>query len=332
LRDEIKISVIVVNWNGKYYLDECLRSLEDQTFKKFETILVDNGSRDGSVAFVQEAFPWVRVVSLPENSGFCHANNLGYAVSKGKYIALLNNDTRVTPNWLYYLKGKMEEKESIGICASRILIFDKPGFLDAAGDNYDFSGVGFRRGHGMLANSFAHFEEVFGACAAAALYRRSMLEEIGFFDDTFFAIGEDIDLSFRAKLAAYKCVYVPEAVVYHKVSGTIGLESDFQIYQARRNVEYVYFKNMPLGFIIPSFPFHLLYNLLTFIQAIKKKKVAVFLKAKRDFLNQFTNVWRKRRKIQKHRKISRRDLLLSFSWTYLVGRSCLEISQDPLKG
>lgn len=332
MRAEIKISVIVVNWNGRHYLEECLRSLEDQTFKRFETILVDNGSCDGSVAFVKEVFPWVSAVSLSENSGFCHANNLGYAASKGEYIALLNNDTRVDPNWLYYLTRKIEEKEAIGICTSRILIFDNPDFLDAAGDGYDFSGVGFRRGHGALANSFAHCEEVFGACAAAALYRRSMLEEIGFFDDAFFAIGEDIDISFRAKLTGYKCVYVPEAVVYHKVSGTIRAGSDFQIYQARRNVEYVYFKNMPLALIILSFPFHLLYNLLTFMHALKMGKLALFFKAKRDFLIRLKDVLRKRRNIQKHRKISLRDLFLSFSWTYLVRRSHYEISQNLLKG
>ena len=328
MKAEIQISVIIVNWNGRHYLEECLNALRKQTFKPFETILIDNGSHDGSVSWVRKTFPWVRVIDLPRNTGFCHANNLGYAASRGKYIALLNNDTRVDSNWLYYLTNKMEKDERIGICASRILLFEKPEFLDAAGDAYDFSGVGFRRGHGARANSFAHYEEVFGACAAAASYRKSMLDEIGFFDEDFFAIGEDIDLSFRAKLAGYKCVYVPEALVYHKVSGTIGVESTFQVYQSRRNVEYVYFKNMPLVLIFLTFPIHLLYNLLTFIQAIKQRRLSLFLKAKLDFLLHFKEVYENRRKIQKQRKISLKDLFSSFSRSYLWKRSQYEISQE----
>jgi GT2 family glycosyltransferase len=331
LKAEIQISVIIVNWNGRHYLEECLNALRKQTLKQFETILIDNGSHDGSVSWVRKTFPWVRVIDLPRNTGFCYANNLGYAASRGKYIALLNNDTRADSNWLYSLTNKMEKDERIGICASRILLFDKPEFLDAAGDGYDFSGVGFRRGHGAMASSFARCEQVFGACAAAASYRKSMLDEIGFFDEDFFAIGEDIDLSFRAKLAGYKCVYVPEALVYHKVSGTIGVESNFQVYQSRRNVEYVYFRNMPIVLIYLTFPVHILYNLLTLIHAIMNRKLTCFLKAKRDFLLHFTNVRQKRIEIQRRRKISLSDLFFSFSRTYLLRRTQRGVAQSGLK-
>jgi len=331
LKSEIQISVIIVNWNGRHHLEECLNALEKQTFKRFEIILIDNGSHDGSVSWVRKTFPWVRIIALPVNSGFCHANNLGYAVSRAEFIALLNNDTKVDSNWLYFLKNKIEEDEKIGICASRILLYDRNEILDAAGDGYDFSGVGFRRGHGAKASSLAHSEEVFGACAAAALYRTSMLEEIGFFDENFFSVGEDIDLSFRARLAGYKCIYVPEALVYHKVSATIGVESDFQIYYSRRNVEYVYFKNMPLLMIFFTFPMHLLYNLLTFIQAIKQARLNLFFKAKRDFLLHLKEVCEKRRSIQRQRKISHKDLFSSFSKTYLWSRSEYEVVQKCLR-
>lgn len=325
LKPEIEVSVIIVNWDGRHHLEECLNALAGQTFRGFETILIDNGSQDGSVSWVRQYFPWVRVIVLPENTGFCYANNLGYALSKGRFIALLNNDTKVEPDWLFSLYNQIKKDERIGICASRIVCYDNPNILDAAGDGYDFSGVGFRRGHGENTNLFRHCEVVFGACAAAAIYRKSMLKEIGFFDENFFAIGEDIDLCFRAKIAGYQCVYVPKAVVYHKISQTIGVESDFQIYQSRRNVEYVYLKNMPLPLILLTLPMHMLYNLLTFFQALTEGRPLVFLKAKWNFLINFKKVCKKRKEIQAQRKVSLKELLSSFSKNYLIKRSKLEM-------
>jgi GT2 family glycosyltransferase len=327
---EIQVSVIIVNWNGRRHLVECLHSLGRQTFRHFETIVVDNGSKDDSVSWVRKAFPSAKVVALPENTGFCYANNLGYAISQGRFIALLNNDTKVRPDWLFCFYNQMRNDERIGICASCIVRYDDPNMLDAAGDGYDFAGVGFRRGHGEWADRYKQNGDVFGACAAAAMYRKSMLEKIGFFDEDFFAVGEDIDLSFRAKMAGYRCVYVPDAIVHHKVSATVGVGSDFQIYQARRNVEYVYFKNMPFVLILLSFPMHLLYNLLTFAHALRQGRVPVFLKAKGDFLINFLKVCKKRKAIQVRRKISLSELLSSFSNEYLfkrcksaLGKKCL---------
>ena len=327
---EIQVSVIIVNWNGRHHLEECLDSLGGQTFKHFETILIDNGSQDGSVSWVREKFPWVWVLGLPENTGFCYANNLGYEISRGRFIALLNNDTRVEPGWLFCLYSQMRKDERIGICASRIVRYDNPNILDAAGDGYDFSGVGFRRGHGEHAERYEHGGAVFGACAAAAMYRKNMLEDIGFLDESFFAVGEDIDLCFRAKMAGYQCLYVPEAIVYHKISQTIGVESDFQIYQSRRNVEYVYFKNMPLVLMVLTLPMHLIYNLLTFVQAFRQGGVTVFLKAKGDFLKNFKKTSPKRREIQAQRKISLKELLSFFLKDYLLTRTRFEWRKNYL--
>jgi GT2 family glycosyltransferase len=329
LKPEAIVSVVIVNWNGQHHLAECLDGLGEQTFKHFETILIDNGSTDGSVSWVQEHFPWVRVVALSENTGFCHANNLGYAVSEGGFIALLNNDTSVERDWLVHLYNEMQKDVQIGISVSRIVRYDNPTILDAAGDGYDLSGVGFRRGHGEPADYYERSEEVFGACAAAALYRKSMLEDIGFLDEDFFAIGEDVDLSFRAKMADYRCVYVPKAVVRHKISETVGVESDFQIYQSRRNVEYVYFQNMPFVLLLFTLPMHLLYNLLTFGQAVWRGKLSTFLRAKWDFLTHFKKVYKKRRRIQLQRKISLNKLLSFFSRNYLLKRSMSEVVDRP---
>jgi len=319
--NKIQVSVIIVNWNGKHLLEECLNALSKQTLKNFETILVDNGSIDNSVQFVRQSYPWVRIVVLPENKGYCYANNLGYAASKGAFVALLNNDTVVEPDWLYCLLNQIISDERIGICASQIVRYDNQNILDTAGDGYDICGVGFRRGHGENRDLFTQCEDVFGACAAAAIYRKSMVDDIGFFDDSFFAIGEDIDLSFRAKISGYRCLYVPEAIVKHKISETIGIGSDFQLYQSRRNVEYVYIKNMPLALIFLTFPIHLLYNLVTFAQALILGKIRVYIKSKYDFLNNINNILAKRKRIQKKRKISLKYLLSTFSKDYIYRRS-----------
>ena len=322
---EVVVSVIIANWNGRHHLAGCLEGLRDQTFKDFETILIDNGSTDGSVSWVKAHFPWVRVIPLSENTGFCHANNLGYAVSKGDFVALLNNDTSVDRDWLGHLYDEMQRDAQSGICVSRIVRYDNPDVLDAAGDGYDISGVGFKRGRGEPSDHYKRREEVFGACAAAALYRKGMLEDIGFFDEDFFAVGEDIDLSFRAKMAGYGCVYVPKAVVRHKISETVGVESDFQIYQSRRNVEYVYFKNMPWVFLLLTLPIHLMYNLLTLGQAVWCGKLSPFLRAKKDFLVSFKETRKKRKEIQLRRRIPLNALLSSFSKNYLLKRSISEM-------
>jgi GT2 family glycosyltransferase len=315
-----KVTVIVVNWNGRHHLEECLSSLSRQTFKTYEIIFVDNGSTDGSVNIVERNFPHVRVVRLERNEGFCRGNNIGLQNASGEYIALLNNDTRVEPQWLKELVREMSNDPELGICASCMIRYFQPDLIDSAGDGYDNCGVGFKVGNGNQVLEYRKKRYTFGACAGAALYRRSMIDNIGFFDEDFFAVGEDIDLSFRALLAGYKCLYVPKAIVYHKINQTIGPGSDFLLYQSRRNVEYTYFKNMPLFPLVLTLPIHLIYNLLTFAQAFFQGKLTVFLKAKRDFLINLIKVCRKRREIQKRRKIGFIKLLSSFSSDYLFTR------------
>jgi len=312
------ISVIIVNWNGIQHLEECLLSLSKQTTKDFEIILVDNGSTDGSANFVEKRFPYVKIVRLAKNEGFCGGNKIGLEHATGEFVALLNNDTKVDPRWLEELLQEMQSDPNIGICSSCMVNYFKPEYLDTAGDGYDICGVGFKIGNRMRVSEFQHKRDTFGACAGAVMYRRSMIKKIGFFDDDFFAVGEDIDLSFRARLSGYRCVYVPTAIVRHKVNQTVGAGSNFLLYQSRRNIEYTYFKNMPLPLLILTLPLHLLYNLLTFIQALTERRIGIYLKAKRDFLNNFRDVLKKRNEIQKQREISLKSLLDFFSKDYLL--------------
>jgi GT2 family glycosyltransferase len=327
----IKVSVIIVNWNGKQHLEECLDSLSKQTFKGFETILVDNGSVDGSTEFVETNFPAVKIIKLNNNKGFCRGNNIGLQHTRGDFIALLNNDTLVDINWLRELYMAMTKHSHVGICASCIVNYYSRDVLDTAGDGFDLCGVGYKIGEGMPVTKFQKERYVFGGCAGAVLYRRSMIDEIGFFDERFFALGEDLDLSFRARLAGYKCLYVPGAIVYHKVNQTVGQNSDFLLYHSRRNVEYTYFKNMPFPLIIATLPLHVIYNLLTFAQSFFDKRIKVFLKSKKDFIKNFKKIYKLRKKIQEKRKISLKKLFFSFSNHYLCYRVLLNLEKFIFK-
>src|SRR5262245_46463444 len=207
------VSVIVVNWNGERFLQDCLGALSGQTYANYEIILVDNGSSDNSVCFTRKNFPEVKVVVLRENTGFTGGNAEGLEVAGGDFVALVNNDARPEKTWLENLVHRMVTARPIGICASKLIV-ENPRILNSAGDGLTTAGVGFNRGLGQNATQFDASEPVFGACGAAVLYRRRMLEEIGFWDEDFFLYDEDTDLNFRAHLAGWKCIYVLSSVSY----------------------------------------------------------------------------------------------------------------------
>ena len=218
-----RATVVIPNWNTRRLLGLCLNSLRQQTFEDFETILVDSASTDDSLDFVAENFPEVRTIALDENYGFSGAVNAGIKASRTKYVVLLNNDTEQEPGWLAALVRAAERHPEAALFASKLVDFRNRRILDGAGDALRRSGLPYRLGHGEIDQG--QFEEetlVFGACAAAALYRRSLFEEIGLFDEDFFAYCEDGDVSFRAQLVGHRCLYVPNSVVYHLGSASTG--------------------------------------------------------------------------------------------------------------
>ena len=240
-------SVIIPNFNGKAFLKPCLDSLTQQTKKDREIILVDNASTDGSVDFVNRHYPGVKIISLPSNKGFAAAVNQGIGQGKGSFVTVLNNDTVVNPNWLEVLCGFLEENPRIGFCASKITKHDNPDVIDSVGHGIMRSGYAFNVGDAVKdSGQYDNLREVFGAPATAAVYRRSMLDDIGLFDEDFYMYLEDVDLSFRAQLRGHKCMYVPQATVRHRGAGTTGSQyHKDNVYFIARNTIYVLLKDMP---------------------------------------------------------------------------------------
>ncbi len=292
------VSVVIVNWNGKEFLLECLEGLRRQTYRDFSVILVDNGSQDGSTVFVAEHYPEVRIMALADNRGFAAANNVALRTVETEFVALLNNDAVPDPLWLKSLVEALEEYPQAGLAASKMLLYNRREMIDRAGDGYTKAGAALLRGRGLPADAHGMREWVFGACAAAVLYRMAMLHDIGFFDEDFFLLYEDVDMSFRAQLKGYACLYVPEALVYHKNSSSIVHDSSRSVYYGHRNLEWVYIQNMPSRLLIKTIIPHILYNIAAFSYFATHGRGKDFFIAKKDALKGLKRTLKKRQWIQ----------------------------------
>lgn len=219
----LSAAVIIANWNGAHHLRVCLQSLRQQTHPQFEVLVVDNGSSDGSLEMLAREFPEVRVLALSENYGFVVASNHGAALTQADVLVMLNNDTEVEPQWLEALCRALEEHPEAGSAASKILLFDRRDTLHSAGDVLDANFMPQNRGVWEVDRGQYDEERwVFGACGGAAAYRREAWEEVGGFDERLFMYLEDVDLAWRLQKAGWKCIFVPEARVYHHLSATGG--------------------------------------------------------------------------------------------------------------
>lgn len=317
-----KVSVIIPNWNGKKFLKTCLDSLETQTFRDFKAILVDNGSSDGSVEFLRENYPEVEIIALDKNYGFAKGNNIGIEETLKdkdvKYIALLNNDTKVEPDWLKELVKVAELDGQIGSCQPKVLSLDDPKIIDAIGIRITKNGKAIQIGYETEdRGQHNQVKEVFGACAGSALYKREMFDQIGLFDEDFFAYFEDVDLVLRARLAGWKCMYVPKAIVYHVHSATYGKDSPFKGYFLTRNQYYYIIKNLPINIVLRFFLIMQARNIRTILGIIKGvilkdvKGIRLrgsYLKGNFDAIKNIPKMFKKRKKILSARLISDEEL------------------------
>ena len=237
-------SIIIPNWNGIRHLPGCLDALRVQTYSHTEVILVDNGSTDGSQAFVAEHYPEVHLLPLEHNLGLTGGNNIGFEAARGEILISLNNDTEAHPRFIEALVNALLEHPEAGMAAAKMLLFDRLDHIHSAGDGYGWDGIPFNRG--VWQRDEGQFEEpgwIFGGCGGAVAYRRAMLDDTGMFDESFFMYCEDVDLNWRAQLAGWRCWYAPQAIVYHKLSATG--DGPIASYHTGRNTLWVIAKNYP---------------------------------------------------------------------------------------
>jgi GT2 family glycosyltransferase len=300
-----RVTVVIPNWNGERFLKTCLRALRKQSFRDFETMIVDNGSTDGSLDLSTRDFPEVRTIALSENRGFTVAVNRGIRASGAGLVALLNNDTEADPDWLAALVRAADSHPEAGLFASRLVDFRDRGVLDGAGDALRLSGLPYRLGHGERdRGQFDRPAYVFGACAAAALYRRGMLDEVGLFDEDFESYCEDGDLSFRAQLAGYRCRYVPDSVVYHMGSASSGgKRSALATRLGSRNSLSLLLKNVPLSVVPHILPFFLPGQLARLLTAAATGTLRAHLQGLSGAWEQRHKTLKKRREIQDRKRV-----------------------------
>lgn len=310
LNESIKIIAILVNWNSAELLKECIVALTRQSVPFKSLIVIDNASRDNSIEGIKELSEDITLIELEENRGFAGANNLGiFEAGKCDWIALVNPDAFPEPNWLAQLLDAAIRHPEYAFFGSRMLSANDPTRLDGTGDIYHTSGLAWRRGYGQLAKGRdLEMQEIFSPCAAAALYRRDAFLEVGGFDESYFCYFEDVDLGFRLRLAGYRCLYVPEAIVPHIGSAITGKHSDFTVYHGHRNLVWTYFKNMPWPLVWLYLPQHILLNLISLLWFTLRGQGRVIFKAKWDALKGLPRILRERRQVQARRRAGALDL------------------------
>lgn len=278
-----EITVVIPNYNGMKYLAECMTSLcrEQRNAPGYEVLIIDNASVDGSVEYLQKEWcgEGVHLISLPENTGFCHAVNLGIREAKTPYVILLNNDTKAEAGFVRGLYDAIRENEKIFSVSAKMLMWDRPELIDDAGDRYCVLGWAYSRGKGRPAADYDKSVPVFSACGGAAIYRRSVFEEIGYFDEEHFAYLEDLDIGYRARIYGYENRYEPKAAVLHYGSASTGSRyNPRKTLLASANSIYVIGKNMPLLQCILNLPFLLLGFGIKFLFFCKKRMGKLYLK------------------------------------------------------
>jgi GT2 family glycosyltransferase len=296
------VSVIVLNYNGRRWLAPCLTALAGQIgAPAFEILLADNGSHDGSVALAAATFPSVRIVDNRRNLGFAAGNNRAAREARSPVLAFLNNDTVPDPHWLAALYAAHAGAAAHTIVTSRIVFLDRPEVVDSAGDGYLRAGGAYKRGHGEAAGDFLQSQEVFGACGAACMVAREFFERLGGFDERFFMVYEDVDLSYRARLAGGSCFYVADAIVRHAGSGTLGRVSDAAVFHGQRNLEWAWIKNTPLPLLLASLPSHLAYSLAGVAHYVAAGRGSAAVRGKLAALAGLPRVLRQRWAVQRGR-------------------------------
>lgn len=296
-----KASFIVINWNGRETITECLDSILVQTYKNNEIIFVDNHSSDNSLELVKENYVIDKLITLDRNYGYAEANNIGFKHARGEYIALVNNDTALDKNWLEKAINvfQRDEHKNVGSVATKIINYHQRNLIDTAGVEFFGFGAGWDyKGLPVDSVEVNQRKEVFGACATAALYRKKIIDETGLFDPRYFIYFEDTELAFRLRLFGYGCIYEPEAVCYHYGGVKEDKNSKFYIDFGRRNIEFLFVKNMQGSLFAKYFFSHYIYESILFLFFLSAGKGIPFLRAKIQFLKNLGYLLQERKKLK----------------------------------
>jgi len=327
------ISVVIPSWNGRALLDRSLSSLQRQTLIPLETIVVDNGSEDGTVAHLNEVWPQVRILALERNVGFAPAVNRGIAMAVGDFIALVNNDMELEERWLEELADGLISHPEAASATGKILDLKDPTRLDGAGDVMSWYGLATRRGWRELdEGQYDTAEPVFSACAGAALYRADALARVGHFDEDFFAYFEDVDWGFRAQLLGLECRYVPTAVSWHLGGATADRVPDFGFRLQRRNEIWLVVKNFPGAAFVRYAPQLALYALTLAFVTARQRRARVFWSAVADAVAGLPGALRKRRAIQRSCTVGLHQLARVVTPRYPLRHPVARVLDDRLFG
>jgi GT2 family glycosyltransferase len=335
------ISVLILNWNGAAYIRKCLDSILSQDYPNLETIVVDNGSDDGSPDMIREEYKNVILVETGQNLGFGAGNNIGIAKTRGTCVLVLNNDAQLHPACESEMKKALDKDARFGACASKIFVVDPPDTLDAAGITVFPDGLSIGRGRLEPGSRHNKEEEVFFASGCCALYKKEMLEDIKvaqeYYDADFFAYADDTDVGWRARLRGWRCIYAPSAIAWHLHSASSGTYSSLKAYLVERNRIWLQVKNFPLSVILYGEFFTFFRYVLQTYGAFAGKGasgafsktyskgflVVILLRAWKDSLKGLPRILAKRKEIQNRRSISTKEI---FRLLKLYGIGTKEIS------
>ncbi len=300
-------SVVIVTWNGLRHLQRCLPALRGQTGVRFETIVVENGSTDGTAEWIAEAYPRTVLKRLESNHGFSEANNIGFGLARADLVATLNNDAVPDPDWLRSLVQAAHRHPEAGSFGSRIVLDRDPNIIDSAGVVTDVLGIAWDR-HNAEPVGVDTAGEIFGACAGAALYRKALLDETGGFDPTFFAYLEDVDLAWRARWLGWTARYVPEARVVHAHSATGTEESPFKTFHLGRNKVWTIAKNHPTRALLMYGPLLVAYDLASLPITMTRQRSLAALRGRLAGLRSLGEVLKQRKQVAARRRIAWDDI------------------------
>ena len=311
------VSVVVLNYNGKYFIKKCLQTVFATIYPSFEVIFVDNASTDDSVEIVKKNYPSSKIIVNTENLHFTEGNNIGLRVAKGEYVVLLNNDTEVHPRWLNEIVNLMESDPAIGACQCKLLFMDNPNEIDSAGGLVNPLGLCVERGKGEKdIQQYDRIDEIFHGKGAALVLRKKVLSEIGLLDRQFLYNSEDIDLCWRLHLRGYKVYFCPKAEVYHSRSSPTKKkfqQQDVGLFHSAKNVLRMLIKNYSVPNLLKFVPLLVSFEIGASLLLLSRRKNHMFfaiIQALLWNLKNLNNTLAERSIVQqKIRKVSDGDVL-----------------------